>query len=121
MGPGLVWDDNAWIYAEKIWTSTNLHILRFLRNVDPRRQLRVSYETLVVDPAAAVGRICAFLDIPFDARALDPYEGLSDPTRFESFGLGDPGFFEHSGIEAALASDWRATRPPQNFGAITRE
>ena len=121
MGPGLVWDDNPWIFAEKIWTSTNLHIERFLRNVDARRQLRVSYEMLVADPAAAVGRICAFLEIPFDARALDPYGGLSNTTRLEPLGLGDPGFFEHSGIEARLASDWRATGPPQKFGAITRD
>lgn len=116
---GLVWDDNPWIFGEKVWTSANLHVLRFLQGVDPSRQLRVSYESLVADPAGVIARICDFLGIPFDPGPLQPYAGLDAYPK--DFRAGDPGFFTHSAIEAELASEWRRSLPPHPFGGITQE
>ncbi|HXP74828.1 MAG TPA: sulfotransferase [Stellaceae bacterium] len=119
-GPG--WDENPWILGEKVWTSANLHVLRFLQGVDPNRQLRDSYESLVADPAAVITGICHFLGIPFDAGPLQPYAGLDASLGgTEDLRAGDPGFFTHSEIEAELASEWRRTLPPHPFGRITQE
>ena len=117
LGPqGLVWDENPWIFAEKIWTSSNLHVTQFLRGIDPARQIRISYEALVGDPAGELRRVCDFLEVPFDAAMLDPYRGHDE----REVALGDPGFHGHSGIEAELASGWRAAWQPHQFGEITR-
>jgi sulfotransferase family protein len=118
----LVWDENPWRHAEKVWTSTNLHILRFLGQVDAGRQLRVSYEALVADPAGVLTRICDFLEIPFDPGMLTPYsEGAGSPLDAIGIRAGDPGFSSHSGIEAGLASEWRLARRSHPLGRVTRE
>jgi hypothetical protein len=115
--PDPVWDENPWLFAEKVWANCHLNSLRFLRDVDPDRQLRVSYESVVSDPAAAMTRICDFLRIPFDAGMLQPYAGR-DPKKLR---LGDPNFEGHAGIDVRLASAWQNAKPPQSFGRITRE
>ncbi len=108
-------EPNPWIFAERVWASANLHILNFLRGVDPARWTRVSYETLVAEPATVMNQICAFLEIPFDAAVLQPYAGGG------ANGVGDPGFRAHSRIEPDLALEWRQTPPPHAYGRITRE
>jgi hypothetical protein len=64
-----------------------------------------------------VKRICDFLHISFDAGPLQPYAGGKPRV----LGMGDTGFFGHSGIDPALATNWRRTPPPQRFGPTTRE
>jgi sulfotransferase family protein len=114
---GPVADENPWLFAEKVWTSWNLHCRHFLREIEPSRQLRISYEALVTDPAAAVAGICDFLEIPFDDAPMHLYSG----GKFRVLGMGDPGLLGHTGIDPRLASDWRTAKPPQDLSPITRE
>jgi hypothetical protein len=54
------------------------HIKRSLRagfragKLAPDRLLEVRYEALVSEPAGEIGRICAFLDVPYAPQMLDP-------------------------------------------------
>jgi hypothetical protein len=109
-------DENPWLFAEKVWTSSHLHCVDFLRGIDPSRQLRVSYEALIADPRGVIGRICDLLQIPFDAATLEPYASGGHEQR-----LGDPGFRSRSGIDRELRTDWQRNPPPQSLGRVTRE
>jgi amino acid adenylation domain-containing protein len=102
--------------AEEVWTTANRNLLDFLRQVDPQRQHRVSYEELVAAPAAVMAELCAFLGVPLDDAVLDPYRG-----RRMSDGIGDPNFHEHSVIEPSLGQAWRQVRLPRALSEPTRD
>ena len=44
------------------------------------RYREVRYEDLVEDPAGELTRLCAFLDLPYDAAMLRYHEREPDPT-----------------------------------------
>ncbi len=106
----LVWDENPWLYAEKSWASVNRHITDFLDTIEPERRLRVKFEDLVSDPAAAGNDICRFLGVPFDPVILTPHD--DDRMTLDPSGrlpaVGDPNFRLRSAIDPALASTRRA-------------
>ena len=81
--------------------ATSSATARFLRyRVPSERWHRLKYEDLATDPAVALGRICAFLDIPYAAEMLD-FE------RHAYFGLaGSPTTREHMGA-IALDERWK--------------
>lgn len=118
----LAWDDNAWLYAEKLWTTANLHILGFLEHVEPARQLRVVYEELVTNPEVVGRRMCEFLGVPFDAAILSPYDGARDTLDYTGKGaaIGDVNFLRHSAIDASLAGLSTSIHPPQRLGDATQ-
>ncbi len=119
----LVWDDNPWLYGEKCWTSANLQIMNFLSQVEPGRQIRVSYERLVSDPLAVTTRICKFLDIPFDPALLSPYSGRRYTEDFDGKGaaIGDPNFLTHGRIDPSLASRGIQAHSNRPLGQATRK
>jgi hypothetical protein len=65
--------------------------------------------------------VCAFLEVPFDAAVLEPYEGrrMTDGVHAQSVPLGDPDFHTHGGIDASLASRWETARPDRPLRAET--
>ena len=112
----LTWDENGWLYAEKCWTTANLHILNFLEKVEPRRRLLIRYEDLVSNPKKSAMRICAWLHIQLQyvGSMLSPYEGSRGTRdyRDNNAALGDPNFLSHESIDPALGQ-WSNTKPPQ--------
>lgn len=118
----LVWDENPWHYAEKSWASVNRHIADFLDGIEPERQLRVRFETLVSDPAGVGNDICRFLGIPFDPAILTPHAGdrmtLDPAGRLPS--IGDPNFRLRTGIDPTLAATPRAESLGWPLGEPTR-
>ena len=119
----LIWDGDPWHYGEKFWTSANRQIMDFLAGIDPERQLRVAFENLVTDPAAATGEICRFLGVPHDRGVLAPYSGNRMVRDFSASGpaAGDPNFLLRSGIDPALASLTKRAIPSWPFGEPTRD
>jgi hypothetical protein len=119
----LIWDENAWLYGEKFWTSVNRQILGFLENIEPERQLRVTFEKLVTDPVAATGEICRFLGIAHDGAVQTPYSGhrMVHDLSGSLFAAGDPNFLLRTAIDPALASPTKEGIPSWPFGEATRE
>lgn len=98
------WDDNPWLFAEKLWAVYTQNALTFLADIPAERQHRVSYEALVTDPGPVMREVCRFLGVAFDASVLDPYAGerMLD-------GVGDPGLKGRGRIAAELA----CVKPPR--------
>jgi hypothetical protein len=111
-----VWDENPWLFAEKVWALHARNTLDFLAGIAPRRQYRLCYEDLVARPGAAMQSLCEFLGIPFDSATLNPCEGLSQPA-----GGGDPNLLDYKQIVPALATAWTKKPPPQRLSSFTRE
>lgn len=53
-----------WIDAEELWGKMRQHLPQ-------ERTLDVKFEELLADPAAILGNVCAFLDLPYDPCMLD--------------------------------------------------
>ena len=63
----------------------------------------MQYEQLVRDTTPVMTRVCEFLEIPFDERVLQPYDGKKERMMG---GLGDPNILQHKGIEKGLGESW---------------
>lgn len=92
------WDDNPWLFAEKLWAIYTQNALTFLAGIPAERQHWVRYEELVTRPEPVMRAMCRFLDVEFDAAVLDPYQG---ERMLE--GVGDPGLKGRGRIQAELA------------------
>jgi len=117
----LLWDENPWLHAEKIWAGLNRHIVDFLAGIEPERQLQVRFETLATEPAAVMNEICAFLGIRFDPAVLTPYSSQHSVRSLKANlpAIGDPNFRLRDSIDPAMAQT--AGIPLFTFGAPTRE
>jgi len=111
----LMWDQNPWLLAEKVWAIANSHILTFLKDIEPPRKHRVLYENLVSNPSDVLSGVCHFLDIPFNEEVLKPYEG----NRMVD-GIGDPNFLARNKIDASLAIAWQEKCPTQQLSEFTQ-
>ncbi|TQV76053.1 amino acid adenylation domain-containing protein [Exilibacterium tricleocarpae] len=99
--------------AELLWTGCHLNILEFLQTIPAARQQRVVFEKLVARPEEEMQRLCDFIDIPFDAALLQPYDGtqrrMSGGVHSESRMLGDIKFADHRKIDRRVAVAWRSS------------
>ena len=104
--------------AEQAWTLSNRNLLEFFDSLPKERRAVLRYEDLVAEPEPAARRLCEFLDVPFEPAVLQPYEGrrMTDGVHAVSLPVGDPGFLEHSAIDASLGETWRAVRLPNALG-----
>ncbi|RMD95403.1 MAG: hypothetical protein D6813_00460 [Calditrichaeota bacterium] len=105
--------DPYW-FAEKVWLTCNYNIQLFSQNIDVNRFYKVTYETLVSQPEKVLRGLCEFLQIDFDERLLQPYEGDQMVA-----GIGDPDVFQHDKIDANLGEKWKTIRLPRMLSDIT--
>lgn len=93
--------------AELVWTTSHRNIAGFLSDVPDDRWVRLHFEQLVRDPAAAMRTLSDGLGLAFDDALLQPYEGLVDKmvdgVHAESAPMGDPGFLAHGRIDPSAA------------------
>lgn len=73
--------------------------------------LEVRYEDLVSDPEAALGEICAFIELPYDAAMLDYHERAADRLGEMDRDLGNGEGVTRTGDER-LAGHAMTTEPP---------
>ncbi len=97
--------------GELIWLYSHRHIIEFLQNIPADRQIRIRYEDLVRRPEPAMRALCDALDLPFDARLLDPYAALEqkmvDGIYEASRSMGDIHFAQRRAIDPAQADKWQ--------------
>jgi hypothetical protein len=107
--------DDPWSFAEEVWRRANRNLLG-LEARHGERCHRLRYEDLVRAPEAAMLRLVAFLDLPWDEAVLAPYAGgrMID-------GPGDPDIFQQDGIDATLADAWRTALLPRSLAPETIE
>jgi hypothetical protein len=105
-------NENPWRYAENLWRKINANISRFLKHIPAFRWIRIKYEDLVTDPSSTINAICVKLNIAYDSRMLEPYEGdrMVAGLHKGSISIGDPNFLNHSTIDASLADAWKKQR-----------
>jgi hypothetical protein len=115
-------DVDPYEFGERVWARINGHVLGFLQQIDPERQLLVRYEKLVSEPAAAAHGLCRFLSIPFSPALLQPYEGnrMTDGVHTASLGIGDPNFLKRDRIDPALGEVWKEIELPYRLGESAR-
>jgi pimeloyl-ACP methyl ester carboxylesterase/aryl carrier-like protein len=113
---------DPWRLAEQIWSASNRNLDAFFEGVDPARRHKIRYEDLVSEPERCMRALCEFLEIPWDAALLSPYEGprMTDGLHAQSLGVGDPGFRNHTQIDASLSDVWRKVRLPAPLGELAR-
>lgn len=76
--------------------------MAWLLRTAPVPHVRVAYEQLVQDPETEMRRVCAFLDLPFEAGAIEYGDHPHDAK-----GLGDPlGVNRHSRPVTASVDKW---------------
>ena len=109
--------------AELIWRESNQNILNLAEDIDPDRYHLVYYEDLVSKPQTVLEGICEFLQVPFDAAVLTPYQGdrMTDGVSDTAMSLGDPNFLKHQTIDAQLAETWKAIKLPGMLSNYTQQ
>jgi acyl transferase domain-containing protein/acyl-CoA synthetase (AMP-forming)/AMP-acid ligase II/pimeloyl-ACP methyl ester carboxylesterase len=109
--------------AELIWRESNQNILNLAEEIDPERYHLVYYEDLVSKPQSVLEGICEFLEIPFDAAVLTPYQGdrMTDGVSDTAMSLGDPNFLNHQTIDAQLAETWKEIKLPGTLNTYTQQ
>jgi acyl transferase domain-containing protein/acyl-CoA synthetase (AMP-forming)/AMP-acid ligase II/pimeloyl-ACP methyl ester carboxylesterase len=116
-------DNNPYQVAESIWTNSNQNTFDFFANLDPNKHYLVRYEDLVSNPQQTMEGVCEFLNLPFDAAVLHPYEGkrMTEGVRDKSMSVGDPNFNKHARIEAELANNWQNIQLPYQLNPLTQQ
>lgn len=108
-------------YAED-WAGVHRRVRDFLAGIEPSRQHRLHYESLVRDPGATLRGLCAFLQIDFQPSMLEPQAHAPAELRWS---LGDEKLLRHEGISARRADAWRArcdeSLLPPDVEAFARE
>jgi len=110
-------ESDSYIVAETVWAISNRNLLDFFDRIEPERCHRLRYEDLVADPERAMRDVCRFLNVPFHAGVLQPYDGSR--TRMLG-GLGDPNILQHNRIESRLGETWKTIKWPRRLDDSTR-
>ncbi|NRR30256.1 alpha/beta fold hydrolase [Oxalobacteraceae bacterium] len=107
--------------GESVWLACNDNLLALEADTPSAQWLRLRYEDLVMEPEPAMRRLCAFLDIPFEAALLEPHAPgrMTDAVRSGGAQVGDPNFHTRKSIDASLAQVKRAIRDQRKLAAAT--
>lgn len=113
---------DALAVAEQVWADANSNTIDFLAGVDPSRHCRVLYEELVADPQRVMQGLSDFLEVPYVAGLLAPYDDgrMADGVHTHSLPIGDPNFHKHTTIEPELGEAWRHVELPRRLGGFAR-
>ena len=116
-------DSDPYQLAELIWRDSNQNILNLAQDIDPERYHLIYYEDLVSKPESVLKGVCKFLEVPFDAAVLTPYQGdrMTDGVSDTAMSLGDPNFLHHQTIDAKLAETWKEIKLPNSLGTYTKQ
>ena len=115
-GDAAVLDAALWAENEALWATGNANALAFLAEIPPHRSLRLAYEDLLTDPAAAAAAMCGLVGVPFHAGMVTPYTPANiatfEPASAGGLGAGDPKLLSNKRIDALMATAWLAAKPP---------
>jgi acyl transferase domain-containing protein/ubiquinone/menaquinone biosynthesis C-methylase UbiE len=102
--------EDPWAFAAQLWHRYNANIDKFLSGIPSERWIRIRYEDLVAQPLTITRELLHRMNLEFDARVLDPYEGdrMTGGLHNVSLPLSDPNFKIHNKIEPELGTAWEA-------------
>jgi hypothetical protein len=98
--------------AEEWWLQDNRNVQQFLSGVPPERWHRLSYESLMRDPASTLQGVSGFLGVAFEESMVNPYEGERLLT-----GIGCVTLPRRQQLEPDLADAWRTVRLERALGS----
>ena len=111
--------------AELNWLVSQRNILDFLRDVPPKRQMRLRFEDLVSAPQSSLEKVCDFLGVGFHPEVLNPYGDqsvrMTDAIHVHSRMLGDVKFAGHKRIDPSIADRWKGKIEESSLGDPTWE
>jgi LPS sulfotransferase NodH len=111
--------------AELIWLRLHSNIVQTLDSIPPHRQLHLNFESLVADPTRSLDRVCRLLGVDVQPAMLTPQTAAAsrmiDGIRAESRMIGDPKFFQHRGIDGAVAEQWKRAYSSDFLGSLATE
>jgi acyl transferase domain-containing protein/thioesterase domain-containing protein len=111
--------------AEVNWTNSEYNILEFLKQVPRERQLLIKFEDLAAKPEETAEDICRFLHLEFHPGMVQPYRDkkkrMTDGVYSQGQMIGDPKFYQHKSIDAAVADAWREHYQEDFLGQPTWE
>jgi len=86
---------SQWIETEEAWD-------RARATLSPDRYIELRFEDLVADPETELGRVCAFMGVPYDPAMLH----YADQSTYER-------------PDASIAFKWKTKMPPEEAARIT--
>ncbi len=89
--------------AQEWWVRHNRNAMSFLSSLPGDRWMRISYESLMLDPGGVLAGVTRFLGLEFDSRMLDVYDG----TRIIN-GIGCINLRKRERVDPSLADKWRS-------------
>jgi amino acid adenylation domain-containing protein/non-ribosomal peptide synthase protein (TIGR01720 family) len=109
--------------AELIWIVSHQNILGFLKNIPDERKISVRFEELVRQPERTMRAICSTLNIRYDARMIDPYDGdrMTTGLQPEKQMAGDFKFYLRKRIDPSVADRWKRFHEIDFLGDVTVE
>ncbi|CAM2005990.1 sulfotransferase family protein [Acanthopleuribacter pedis] len=105
-------------HAEQVWRQANQNCVRFLGALPAEQHLSLRYEDLVRDPENSMGRVCTFLDVPYEEAMVHPYQG---DRMTAGIAIGDVNFHNHKTIDAGLADIWQERVPNQPISSESQQ
>jgi phthiocerol/phenolphthiocerol synthesis type-I polyketide synthase E len=110
-------DVDPYAVAETVWAMPNQNLLDFYARIGSERVHWVRYEELVSDPERVMKGVSDFLELPYDAGMVQPYDGKRERMLG---GLGDPNILQHTRIEGERSDSWKRIQWPRALDASTR-
>jgi acyl carrier protein/LPS sulfotransferase NodH len=110
--------------AELTWLLAQQNTLEIAKHVPAQRWLQLRYEDIVVEPEAAMRRVCSFIGIPYENAMINPYDDMdrmTDGVASASQMSGDLKFHLHNAINPGSAVRWKEFYSEDVLGAQTRE
>ncbi len=110
--------------GELYWLLGYENSSRFLGGIPKQRRMDVRFEDLVSRPDEIMRALCTAMEMDFHPQMLEPYADkqrrMTDGVHAMSRGLVDLKFHQHSGIDAAVADEWRQHLSSDSLGDPTR-
>lgn len=109
--------------GEGTWFGSHAAMIHF-KKIHGEHYYPVQYEALVKNPEKVMAGLLKFLQLPFDDKVLDPYEGVDlekmKKANQKDFPMGDPRFYTHDSVDASLAERWKEVKLPTQVKESTQ-
>ena len=95
--------------ASLIWLTCHKNTLEFLENVPQERQIRISFEDLVLNPEPMMKSLSDFLGLQYDDKLINPYDGtrMTDAIDKNTQMVGDFKFYLRKKIDSNVVNRWK--------------
>jgi hypothetical protein len=116
---GVTWED-----MERGYRHVNVSAQHFLKLVDDRRKLVLTYEVMVSDAKTSTQDICQLVGVEWSDAMLYPYDSSESLAPFMSqrtdqLAATDPKLFARKSVDPKQADKWRKVNVPRPLDVLT--